>query len=75
MSERTDYSAVIHAIITLAHNLKISVTAEGIETAAQLAQLQALDCDHGQGYNFAKPMASDVAESYIINRMPLTQAG
>jgi EAL domain-containing protein (putative c-di-GMP-specific phosphodiesterase class I) len=32
------------------------VIAEGIETDGQLAQLQSLDCDHGQGYWFSRPV-------------------
>lgn len=75
MSERPDYAAVIHAIVTLAHNLRISVTAEGIEQAPQLAQLQALDCDHGQGYHFARPMDAEAAEQYLINRVALAKTG
>ena len=47
---------IVQAIITLAHQLEMTVTAEGIETSQQLAQLQALGCDYGQGYWFSKPM-------------------
>jgi len=50
------YSAVVQAIVTLASNLGMNVTAEGIETRGQLAQIQALDCHAAQGYLFAKPM-------------------
>jgi len=35
------------------------VTGEGIETAEQLGQLQALGCDRGQGYLFARPLDAD----------------
>ncbi|MEH1831209.1 MAG: EAL domain-containing protein [Nostoc sp.] len=53
---------IIRAIVTLAHNLNMSVTAEGIETVEQLAQLKALQCDYGQGYFFLPPMESAEVE-------------
>ncbi len=63
--ENREYAAVIHAIITLAHTLNMRVVGEGVETAGQLAQLQALECDRGQGNFFAEPMTAAAAEVYI----------
>ena len=48
-------SAGVAAIIGLAHGLKLTATAEGIERDEQLRELQALHCDRGQGYFFARP--------------------
>jgi diguanylate cyclase (GGDEF)-like protein/PAS domain S-box-containing protein len=48
-------SAGVAAIIGLAHGLKLTATAEGIERDEQLRELQALHCDRGQGYYFARP--------------------
>ncbi|WP_143863064.1 EAL domain-containing protein, partial [Nostoc linckia] len=42
-----------------------SVTAEGIETVEQLAQLQALECDFGQGYFFLPPMEGAEVETLL----------
>ncbi|MEO0515013.1 MAG: EAL domain-containing protein [Planctomycetota bacterium] len=56
LDQHIEFAAVIQAIVTLAHTLGLSVVAEGIETMEQLAVLQALDCDHLQGYLFARPM-------------------
>jgi diguanylate cyclase (GGDEF)-like protein/PAS domain S-box-containing protein len=56
IGSRGENLEIIRAIVTLAHNLNISVTAEGIETVEQLAQLKALQCDYGQGYFFLPPM-------------------
>ena len=56
MSIQRDYSAVVFAILTLAQNMNVQVVAEGLETEDQLAQLQALDCDAGQGWYFARDM-------------------
>ncbi|MCA1669118.1 MAG: EAL domain-containing protein [Thermomicrobia bacterium] len=50
--------AVIAAIVALAHTLQIAVTAEGIETAEQQAELEALRCEYGQGYRFSSPIAA-----------------
>jgi len=52
-------TAIVRAVVTLAQSLGIVVTAEGVETAEQLAQLRALGCDLGQGYYFARPVAAD----------------
>jgi EAL domain-containing protein (putative c-di-GMP-specific phosphodiesterase class I) len=51
-------AAIVRAIIAMAHDLNLQVIAEGIETAAQLAFLERLDCRVGQGYMFGKPMTS-----------------
>ena len=48
-------------MITLAHTLRMSVVAEGIETAIQVKHLNALGCDAGQGYYFAKPLPGPAA--------------
>ena len=49
---------IVRAIVTLAHNLGLNAIAEGVETAEQLAQLRALDCELAQGYLFSKPLDS-----------------
>ena len=68
MGPNRDYAAVVHAVISLAHNLGAKVTAEGIEDADQLAQLLSLDCDFGQGYFFAKPLRAEEAWELIESR-------
>ncbi len=49
-------SALVPAIITMAHNLGLEVVAEGVETAAQLVLLRDLRCDIHQGYLSGRPM-------------------
>jgi EAL domain-containing protein (putative c-di-GMP-specific phosphodiesterase class I) len=44
------------AIVSMAHALGMSVVAEGVETAEQLAILRGLDCNEVQGYFIARPM-------------------
>ncbi len=58
MGMETDESdaKIVRSTIDLAHNLGLSVVAEGVETAAILAQLRALGCDEAQGYFISKPL-------------------
>jgi len=48
--------AITAAVITVAHNLKLRVIAEGVETAAQYRVLRRLSCDEMQGYFFSRPV-------------------
>jgi diguanylate cyclase (GGDEF)-like protein len=48
---------IIRAIVSMAEGLAMSVTAEGVETAEQLAHLKDLSCEFGQGFYFDKPLA------------------
>ena len=54
-----DDAALVMAVVTLAHNLRLKVIAEGIETEDQLKFLRLLRCDRGQGYLFGKPAPAD----------------
>lgn len=52
---------VLEAIVSLGHNLKTTMLAEGVETPAQLARLRQLGCELGQGYLFSPAVpASEV---------------
>ncbi len=55
--------SIVKAIIALAHGLDMTVVAEGVETARQLAFLRAFGCDEYQGYLYSRPRcAADVLE-------------
>ena len=58
-------TAIVEAVITLARTLGLVATAEGVETAEQLANLRALDCELGQGYYFAKPLPAAAAGALL----------
>ncbi len=50
---------LVRSTIDMAHGLGMTVCAEGVETAASFALLQAMGCDMAQGYGIAKPMPFD----------------
>ncbi len=60
---------IAYTIIAMAHNLGLSVVAEGVETKEQWQLLKEQDCDHLQGYYFSKPlpMAEVLALDNVIN--------
>lgn len=61
-----DDSALTIAIISLGHNLRLRVVAEGVETEEQLQFLQRLGCDEYQGFYFSKPVAVPEFETLIL---------
>ena len=52
-------AAIVKSIITLAHSLRLSVVAEGVETKEQFDYLDNLGCDEIQGYLFSPPISAD----------------
>jgi EAL domain-containing protein (putative c-di-GMP-specific phosphodiesterase class I) len=57
--------ALTSAIIALGASLSLDVVAEGIELPEQATSLQALGCEIGQGFLFARPMASDALDDFL----------
>ncbi|RKD21397.1 PAS domain S-box-containing protein/diguanylate cyclase (GGDEF) domain-containing protein [Caminicella sporogenes DSM 14501] len=58
---------IVQSIIKLAHDLKLRVIAEGIETYRQLELLKQKSCDIGQGYYFSKPVPSEEIEKMFTS--------
>ena len=50
---------VVAGLVALAHTLDLTVTAEGVETAAQAERLHRLGCDAGQGWHLGLPEPPD----------------
>jgi diguanylate cyclase (GGDEF)-like protein/PAS domain S-box-containing protein len=46
---------IVAALVTLAHTLGLTITAEGVETRDQAERLRAMGCDTAQGWHFARP--------------------
>jgi EAL domain-containing protein (putative c-di-GMP-specific phosphodiesterase class I) len=59
VTSNPDDAARVMAIVTLAHNLRLKVVAEGVETEDQFKFLQLLKCDECQGYLFSEPVTAE----------------
>ena len=59
-----DQSALVRSILKLGETLHLETVAEGIEEAGQLAELQGLGADLGQGFYFAKPLTSEAISAF-----------
>ena len=66
-----DDAAIVASIISLAHSLRLTVIAEGVETEEQLAYLQQHGCDQIQGYFFSRPITADALEVMLKDDMRL----
>ncbi len=67
-----DDEAIVRAIIAMTRHLGLATVAEGIETEGQLRWLQEAGCDVGQGYLFARPMASADFERLVLEQPQMT---
>ncbi len=56
---------MLGSVVSMAHDLDLEVTAEGVETRRQLTLLEDCDVDEFQGYYLAKPMAADHLKRYL----------
>jgi diguanylate cyclase (GGDEF)-like protein len=61
-----DDASLVLAIVTLAHNLRLKVVAEGVETEEQLRFLHLLRCDEWQGYLYSKPLPAGAFEELLM---------
>ena len=62
-------AAIVQTIVNLAHNLGMSVIAEGVETAAQLDLLRQMGCEYAQGFFFSRAVTAPLAEAMIARQM------
>jgi diguanylate cyclase (GGDEF)-like protein len=58
--------AIVGAILAMSHRLGLVVTAEGLETTAQLAMLRLYNCDLVQGHLLARPMCLEQVPGYLV---------
>ncbi len=69
-------AAIIRAIVTLAHAYDLEVVAEGIESVDQLAAVEQIGCDTGQGWLFSRPLTAKDYRSLLLSShgRPLSRA-
>ncbi|MCP3962039.1 MAG: EAL domain-containing protein [bacterium] len=65
MSAEDEDLEIVRTIVSLAHGLRLSVMAEGVETREQLTQLKALGCAYAQGFLFARPLSPGAVEDLL----------
>jgi diguanylate cyclase (GGDEF)-like protein/PAS domain S-box-containing protein len=70
ISENVEQQAVVRAIVGLGQTLGKTITAEGIETAEELACLRSIGCEQGQGFLFSKARAQDALLPFLSKRKP-----
>ncbi|MCA1642007.1 MAG: bifunctional diguanylate cyclase/phosphodiesterase [Acidobacteria bacterium] len=64
-----DDAAIVTGVINLAHNLRLTVVAEGVETEEQLELLRGLECDEMQGYLFSRPLPASEVRRLFAERL------
>lgn len=70
----SDDEIIVGSIITLAHNLKKRVVAEGVELIEQLIHLKTAGCDEVQGFYLCRPASADAAKQLLADgaiKLPL----
>jgi diguanylate cyclase (GGDEF)-like protein/PAS domain S-box-containing protein len=65
ISTDPDDAAIVSAIVVMAHQLKLGVVAEGVESWEQLQFLHALHCDEIQGFYYSRPLPADQLEAFL----------
>lgn len=61
----SEAGVIVTSVITLAHNLKMRVVAEGVELMDQLVYLKTAGCDEAQGYFLSRPVGAKAAQEML----------
>jgi len=62
-------AAIMSAIVEMCRALELTVVAEGVESQAQLTQLEQLGCEHAQGYLLCHPMPAEEVSAFLEERL------
>ncbi len=65
MSGQNENTEIVRTIMSLADNLGMDVTAEGVETLEQVTKLRTFGCKKGQGFFFSRPVSATNAEALL----------
>ncbi len=68
MSSDDNSAIIVRSTIELAHNLGLTVTAEGVEDAGTLEALTQLGCDRVQGFHYARPTSAEAFVRWLNDR-------
>lgn len=71
LNHNSKNATITKALIEIAHQLELTVVAEGVETAAELAFLSQNSCDNIQGYFFSPPLTADDLKQFELPPVPL----
>jgi diguanylate cyclase (GGDEF)-like protein len=66
ITTNSDDAAITTTIIVLAHNLRLKVIAEGVETEEQMTYLREKGCDEAQGFYFSRPLPADEFTKLLV---------
>jgi EAL domain-containing protein (putative c-di-GMP-specific phosphodiesterase class I) len=70
----TDGEVVLSGIVSMAHELKRAVVAEGVESEADAQMLAKMGCEFGQGYYFSPALDAAGALDYIARHYNIAAA-
>ena len=65
MIKNENDNIIVRSTIDLAHNLGLTVVAEGVETSEALERLRSLGCDTAQGYHMSRPISADKLNEWL----------
>ena len=74
LDEHSRDSAIVRAIVAMAHSMNLQVVAEGVEQDSQLAFLRNQGCDEVQGYLISKPVPAQVLTQLLQRRQTNSKA-
>ena len=72
ITSNEESAAIVRAVVGLAHNIKLEVVSEGVETEEQLEILRHMGCDTYQGFLREKPMPQQEFETTMLG-LPATE--
>jgi diguanylate cyclase (GGDEF)-like protein/PAS domain S-box-containing protein len=61
-------AAIVRSILTIGHNLRMQVIAEGVEEEAEVEMLRSLGCDYGQGFHWSRALPADAVSGLFSGK-------